>query len=555
MLPILSIKPAQLETSDTGLAGFPGAPGAVPPVFPVSKTPAGGTHSGSETSGFSSLIEAATGASETVSAPSETTFALRLGLSLSDSGSAAASLKTPRHAPLPPASAAPSDPASALSNGSRPPGPALSADGTVFVAGNAESSGAEPLELAKPIISPPKTAPPGTLPNSAPADGALSGIEPGKPGRAGDLPPAPPLSHAEGLGAQKPPISEFPRSDDVTRIADLRPTGSNPDQRTLEGVRTLDSRPAPSPVNHLVAAAKQDGAVQSGKAETSTAASTAPAAALAGQNSTAPSALTKIVARRGATPPAASADPALPPALPSGPSGYGKIDSVLGLSSTGETPGNPISSAAGSVTKPIETATKLPAAGAAMPIATRFAERLTAGTTPMGADLTLTPVAIGAASAETQTPAGVSKPMITPIVQDAALATAGMELARMARRGESRFEMRLDPPELGRVDVRMRVGDDGQVRAHLIVEKPETLDMFLRDSRTLERALEQAGYKTDNGGLQFSLRNQGDGNGQTFADRAHEGSGLDREASGHAPDDAPTSVAIDPSSDGLDIRI
>ncbi len=111
---------------------------------------------------------------------------------------------------------------------------------------------------------------------------------------------------------------------------------------------------------------------------------------------------------------------------------------------------------------------------------------------------------------------------VTPAVGGSApaqtlpMALMAMEITRNAQRGVSRFEIRLDPPELGRVDVRLKIGDDGQVRAHLIVERPETLDMMQRDQRGMERALENAGLKTaSDGGLSFSLKDQG---GQAFAD-------------------------------------
>ncbi len=88
------------------------------------------------------------------------------------------------------------------------------------------------------------------------------------------------------------------------------------------------------------------------------------------------------------------------------------------------------------------------------------------------------------------------------------------EIARNLKNGQTRFQMRFDPPELGRVDVNMRVGADGGVHAHLIVERPETLDMFLRDQRGLERALEAAGLSADSENLQFSLKQEG---GREFA--------------------------------------
>ncbi|CTQ51995.1 Flagellar hook-length control protein FliK [Roseibium album] len=88
------------------------------------------------------------------------------------------------------------------------------------------------------------------------------------------------------------------------------------------------------------------------------------------------------------------------------------------------------------------------------------------------------------------------------------------EIARNLKNGSTRFQMRFDPPELGRVEVNMRVAADGSVQAHLIVERPETLDMFMRDQRGLERALEAAGLNADSENLQFSLKQEG---GQGFA--------------------------------------
>lgn len=98
----------------------------------------------------------------------------------------------------------------------------------------------------------------------------------------------------------------------------------------------------------------------------------------------------------------------------------------------------------------------------------------------------------------------------TSATQTLPMALMAMEITRNAQRGVSRFEIRLDPPELGRVDVHLKIADDGKVRAHLIVERPETLDMLLRDQRSMERALENAGLKTAaEGGLEFSLKDQG----------------------------------------------
>ena len=81
-----------------------------------------------------------------------------------------------------------------------------------------------------------------------------------------------------------------------------------------------------------------------------------------------------------------------------------------------------------------------------------------------------------------------------------------VEIATRARNGERRFDIRLDPPELGRIDVRLEIDHKGNTSTKLIVERAETLDMLQRDARGLEKALQSAGLKTDAGGLEFSLR-------------------------------------------------
>lgn len=89
------------------------------------------------------------------------------------------------------------------------------------------------------------------------------------------------------------------------------------------------------------------------------------------------------------------------------------------------------------------------------------------------------------------------------------------ELVRQVQQGTSRFTIRLDPPELGRVDVKLQVDAGGGVSARLSVDRAETLDLFQRDQRILERALAQAGLDPARTSLEFSLRqNSGNPGGQ-----------------------------------------
>ena len=85
------------------------------------------------------------------------------------------------------------------------------------------------------------------------------------------------------------------------------------------------------------------------------------------------------------------------------------------------------------------------------------------------------------------------------------------EIARQASGGVNRFEIRLDPKELGVVDVSIEFTKDGRVRAHLMVERPETLELLQRDQRGLEKALQEAGVESDKSSLEFSLGRGGGG--------------------------------------------
>ncbi len=172
----------------------------------------------------------------------------------------------------------------------------------------------------------------------------------------------------------------------------------------------------------------------------------------------------------------------------------------------------------------------------------RLAQELAAGTTRSGGEATGTP------SATTTTPtasAGTQSQVFDPVMQsittpgqgggqttDGTGAARGAEgqaqaqarsmpaqpvqeqvavqLNRAVANGQSRLSMRLHPADLGRIDVKLDMNDDGSVRATLSVEKPETLDLMQRDVRSLEKALNDAGLKTDDGSLSFNLGDQGD---------------------------------------------
>jgi flagellar hook-length control protein FliK len=108
----------------------------------------------------------------------------------------------------------------------------------------------------------------------------------------------------------------------------------------------------------------------------------------------------------------------------------------------------------------------------------------------------------------------VAAAQLAPQAAAIPLAGVAIEIASKALAGKNHFEIRLDPPELGRIEVRLAVDRDGNVTSRLIADRSDTLDLLRRDASGLERALQDAGLKTTDNGLQFSLRDHSTGREQ-----------------------------------------
>jgi flagellar hook-length control protein FliK len=118
-----------------------------------------------------------------------------------------------------------------------------------------------------------------------------------------------------------------------------------------------------------------------------------------------------------------------------------------------------------------------------------------------------------------------------------------IEVGMQALRGVTKFQIRLDPAELGRVDVKLEFREDGEVKANLVVDRVETLAMLKRDAHTLQQAFEQAGLRQSPDGLSFSLRgeNQNQQNAQRQTDNSREPSWKD---DGTATKELPLELAM-----------
>ena len=94
-----------------------------------------------------------------------------------------------------------------------------------------------------------------------------------------------------------------------------------------------------------------------------------------------------------------------------------------------------------------------------------------------------------------------------------------VNITRAVKAGDSQFSMRMDPPELGRITVKLTFGQSGLVKSQVIAERPETLELLQREVRGLERAVEAGGHKSEPGGISFSLDSGGhESAGRAFAE-------------------------------------
>lgn len=133
------------------------------------------------------------------------------------------------------------------------------------------------------------------------------------------------------------------------------------------------------------------------------------------------------------------------------------------------------------------------------------------------------------------------------------LAALAVSIAAKSKNGQNEFNIRMDPADLGRVDVRLSVDASGKAQAHLTVEKPQTLELLQRDSHTLQSSLKDAGLDLSNNGLNFSLKGEQQNSTPTFIARNRALSIASVQTTDSISSTSSTSTA--PGDSRLDIRV
>jgi flagellar hook-length control protein FliK len=140
------------------------------------------------------------------------------------------------------------------------------------------------------------------------------------------------------------------------------------------------------------------------------------------------------------------------------------------------------------------------------------------------------------------------------------VANLAAEIARRMDGRTTRFEMSLDPLDLGAVQVSLEIAADGSLAARVACERPEALAELRGRSAELQRALEQAGFDLSKGGLSFEHgqgRERHSGDGQPRHEGARARAFQDALLAAEAADSLPAQPLRlrDRPRAGLDLRI
>ena len=83
-----------------------------------------------------------------------------------------------------------------------------------------------------------------------------------------------------------------------------------------------------------------------------------------------------------------------------------------------------------------------------------------------------------------------------------------VKITKAIQAGNDKITIRLRPANMGRVEVKMELSQDNRLTAIVTADNRDTLEQLKNDSRSLQRALQEAGLQTGDGDLQFNMRGQ-----------------------------------------------
>ncbi len=198
-----------------------------------------------------------------------------------------------------------------------------------------------------------------------------------------------------------------------------------------------------------------------------------------------------------------------------------------------------------------------PGPGLTEPASNAVSFQRSEGATPVNASMP-GGSSIGPSQAAAHTPAALPSQARPAALPSVPVDQVAVHIQRAAAAGQDRVRIRLHPAELGQVDVQLKMAGDGVVKAVVSVDRPETFELLQRDARGLERALQDAGLKTDSGSLSFNLRGEtqtGPNAERHDFEVESRGPDVEQDAEPESELEAAAPVAQPASDQALDIRV
>lgn len=168
------------------------------------------------------------------------------------------------------------------------------------------------------------------------------------------------------------------------------------------------------------------------------------------------------------------------------------------------------------------------------------------------------PQRAGETAAQPERPMGLPTPLSGPPAEQVA-----MQLRHGVAKGADKIIIQLNPASLGAVEVTLEISSGSRAVVHIVADRADTLDLLRADARGLERALQEAGLRTEQGSINFNLRGEGEGashqNSASLKD--FDGAGQDdgSDGDGDGPMDADETEQDEPtrqaSNQALDIEV
>lgn len=104
----------------------------------------------------------------------------------------------------------------------------------------------------------------------------------------------------------------------------------------------------------------------------------------------------------------------------------------------------------------------------------------------------------------------------------------GVAIARQVSGGRDELTVRMDPAELGRIQVRLAFDEGGSLRAVVSTESPAVMESIRRDIGDITRALADAGVRADGQSFRFERGGGEAGSAMTGGGSSHRGWGDQR---------------------------